>query len=485
MTRTRRLGAFLFSAMVAACAGPGMVTDPLRPARAPRAEVLRNVVTVAQPVALEAHDGQVWLLSRRGALLSLTERGAAVRHLADEDVLGVHRSPDDRLWSISRDPKTDDLRLWERQGRSWSPAVEWMGLAAPPVALTSSGNRPVVIAPAAAWVLEGEDLRGIGLSANVATPGHHVLAAATRSGTAYVHEPIAGDAGYLNAIDLETGEVDAVECPLSLDLQVVGHRGAIRPCAGVTGMVADPARSGCVLVSFAHGGDGLLWRLCDDTAGRVTGAWDEVAFEDAPEHALAAFLEPRSETSRVVPSSESGAAEDGGAVPLLGLAPAADGVWVVTRDLLILWREGAASRFVLRTAPAPSATPTRELGSVTTVSERQRTLVAAELDAASKNEAESPPSAACYRAPRGATLCMKGGRYHFEAGGAVSEGVVVVRALGDGSYAADVGPERLRIHFATGRALLVRQIGSKRHAARLARLPAEEERSVLESAFAE
>ncbi|NUO53108.1 MAG: hypothetical protein HOV80_30030 [Polyangiaceae bacterium] len=495
------MAASLLVGAMGGCTGVATVTDPLRHAGSPQASALPSGVTLEEPVALETHEGLAWVLTKNGALVSLSrENERMVRHLAQDPVLGLHRTPDAKLWALTRDAETDDLRLWEHDAMTWSVAAEWMGMGAEPFALTSSGGRPVVISPAAAFVLEGNDLRGVELTDKVGTAAVTALAAATKNGTAYVYDRVAEDAGYLNAIDLETGDVSSIVCPASSSFSLVGPKGERRQCAGITGIVADPSAADCVLVSFIQGPQhGFLWRVCDDHSQIVKGPWEELGFDDAPARALAPFRERSSQGERAAeppPGSRGGFEElcaidpsackaidlPEGPLPLLGLAPADEAVWVATPDALIAWRPGAAPRFVLRSFGWVPSGPREERSNLVTLKGKTRTLLAAEATTMLPDAQGKPPAAACYHANNGEKLCLKEGRYRLKSEVDDDNGSVLIRPLGDGSYAVDVeGGERLTMLFAEDRALLLRKEGDHRVGARLARLSAEETRALLEA----
>ncbi|NUO54341.1 MAG: hypothetical protein HOV80_36310 [Polyangiaceae bacterium] len=471
------MAASLLVGTAVGCTGVATVTDPLRHAGSPQASALPSGVTLEEPVALETHEGLAWVLTKSGALVSLAHQSERmVRHLAQDPVLGLHRTPDAKLWALTRDAETDDLRLWEHDAMTWSVAAEWMGMGDSPFALTSSGGRPVVISPAAAFVLEGNDLRGVELVGRVGRSGEPALAAATKSGTAYVYERIEQDAGYLNAIDLETGDVSSIVCPESSSFSVIGASGEKRPCTGITGIVADPEAIDCVLVTFrqkVHGG--FLWRVCDDKAEIVSGPWEDLAFDEDPARSLAPFGNPSNE-----PSSRARQDAQIGPVALLGMAPVDGGVWIATPDAMVAWRPGAAPRFVLRSYDWARGGPKEERHDLMSLSGKTRTLLAAEPTVTAGDISNTPPTAACYRATNGDAFCLKGSRYRHKSEVADDKGTVLIRPLGDGSYAADVdGGERLTMLFAEDRALLLRKLDDRRVGARLARMSETESRALL------
>ncbi len=496
------VGGCLLVGIAAGCTGVATITDPLRPAGAPKASIVPTGATLDEPVGLETHEGLAWILTQSGALVSVAPgKDRVVRHLEQEAVLGLHRTPDAKLWALTRDTATDDLRLWGHDAMTWTVAAEWMGMGEPPFALTSSDNRPVVISPAAAFVLEGNDLRGVELGDHVGKARDQTLAAATKNGTAYVYERVVPDAGYLNAVDLETGEVSSIVCPESSSFSVVGPSGEKRLCGGITGIVADPAAADCVLISVrqkVHGG--FLWRACDDSGQIVGGPWEELDFDEDPARTLAPFGDSPSDTDpgpRPRPPGASDPTQNDvlcvidpaacetrrpiGPVALLGIAPAEDGVWIATPDALVAWRPGSAPQFVLRSFDWVPSGPREERRELLTLNSKTRTLLAAERTATASGAESKPPAAACYRATNGDALCLKGGRYRHKSEVADDRGAVLIRPLGDGSYAADVqGGERLTIHFAADRALLLRKLGDRRIGARLLRLTEEESRGLLE-----
>lgn len=503
MSRRSHACAGVFLAGLTACTGIATVTDPLRHAGAPHASPLSPGISLDHPVALETHEGLLWVLTDTRALVSVTPgQERVVRHLAQDDVLGLHRTPDARLWALTRDKETDDLRLWGHEAMTWTLEAEWMGMGASPLALTSSNARPVVISPAAAFVLEDGDLRGVELSDRVGSPGYYALAAATRNGTAYVYEPTVGESGYLNAVDLESGDVRSVVCPSSLRLSIVGPGGERRPCTGVTGVVADPASADCALVSFANQASGFLWRVCSEHAEVVTGPWEDLVFVDDPARALSVFGELRRPAGEGDSAEPRGGEEssDGlmdlctidpdacpkgepslGPIPLVGLAPAGEGVWIATPDALIAWRPGVVSSIALRSGNAKTKAPVKETRSVTTLGGDNRTLVAAE--ASGPNDPRNkPPPVACYRATNGDALCFDEDRYVRRSELALVEGKALIGPVGDGSYAAFIdGGERVTLFFGAERALLLRKVGERRVGAWLAPLGADETRSLLEA----
>jgi hypothetical protein len=486
----------------AGCSGLATVTDPLRSAGSPKASTVGSGVSLADPIVLETHEGLAWVLTDGGTLVSLGPRNEhVVRHLEHEEVRGLHRTPNAKLWALTRDTETDDLRLWSHDAMTWRVVAEWMGMGDPPLALTSSGNRPVVISPRSAFVVDGSELRGVEVGMQLGHPGERALAAATEDGTAYVYERVFKDEGHLSAIDLETGEVSSIVCPTSAEFSVVGPGGERRPCVGITGIVADPTSAACVLVSFRQKvKGGFLWRVCDGSTQIVAGPWEDLGFEEDPARALAPFgdraPEPETQTrprpAPMLPNAQEldalcaidpsscGLKAPFGPVALLGIAPADDGVWVATADALVAWRPGAVSRFVLRSFNWTPGGPNEERHDLITLKGKTRTLLAAEPTAAGHIE-NKPPSTACYRATNGDALCLDGNRYRHRSEVADDKGTVLLRPLGDGSYAADVdGGERLTMHFASDRALLVRKLNDGRVGARLALMTEEESRGLLE-----
>src|SRR5262245_45320605 len=108
--------------MASGCAGPGLVAEPLRSTDGPgREQPETDGGAVQGAVEVEASDEAVWLRTDRGVLLSYSPpTGAYARHLEDEMVISLYKTVAGQVWALTRDPVTDDLRVWTRDGATWT-----------------------------------------------------------------------------------------------------------------------------------------------------------------------------------------------------------------------------------------------------------------------------------------------------------------------------------------------------------------------------
>ena len=355
-------------ALLSSCGGAAAVVPPLAPAIAVpdgRGERVTRGLS-AQVAEVAFYEGQLWARGADGTLASVdVATGERRQHLEAHVVVAIRRTAAGGLWALAADPHSSDLRVWQRAGGGWEPLFEMSSPATAPLGLDEIGGRALVVTERALFVLGASGgPRGVALDQPLRRGRvQQMSVAAADASLAYVGANSGELGGALYRVELGTGHVEAVE-------RVDGPGlcdGPFNPgCDPVTGIVRDPERAGCVLagIGLVHmRTSGRLLRLCDR---EVSVAWQAAKGrreQRDPVGALRPFLggappethdlcaidpsacPPTTDLCELDPDACDGTGR--GAEAVLGLAPAGDGVWMVTDRSLYRWSRERAQPFDL------------------------------------------------------------------------------------------------------------------------------------------
>jgi hypothetical protein len=494
----------LFSAIaLIGCGGAATIAPPLAPAM-PRHDSAERWDARAIPWRISKiafHQGELWLGSVDEPLVSVDlVRRQVQRHFDDQQVLDLHRTPDDRLWVLTRESASDDVRVWQRTTKGWKPIMEFAAPVARVLGLSELGGEPLVLTERAVFWSDAGEIRSRSLSERIPLGRVPQLAiAATAAGDVYVGANTPTFNGSLRRIVLDTGRVELIRRPDGSNSCTTSNN---PECDPITGVVDDPQNPDCVLASvgfsavLAHG---RLLRACGSRVSIVHGPWETepVSTPRAVDELARRFAPPDPELRKFMNGEETlvdicrldpGACpkldmEREAALPLPGqvspdlpiervatgiiaLARTRAGVWVATRNALYGHGSGTTPRIdtpsyellgEVAIAQLPRAiTVTSEIHSATALSGFTPLLASTDLASSPAPVRASPsselPFEQCFAIERGASpayqLCLERDRYFWRDEQGWTSAMVVWQALNDGAMRA-ILPDRkdVRLHF--------------------------------------